>query len=163
MKRFLLMFFLVTIFLFVFSCGGGGGGGNKITEPGTTPLNEADETTFTGTYQITTLDFYFQDGSSVSSSEFDYFSGAMAVDIEADWMAIRAEWDDDEYGDYYYYDEGNFFDEADDDEDDDEVDYEIVGKYKIVFYFDNICDDEGECGDMVIEIQKTTDSVEPIL
>ena len=158
MKRFIFTFFLITIFFTVFSCGGGGGGGNKITEPGTTPLNESDETTFTGTYQITSVDFYFHDGSSVSSSEFDYFSSAMAIDVETDWIAMRLEWDDEEYGDYYFYDEGNFFDEGDDDE----VDYEIVGKYKIVFYFNDLCGDDDDCDDVVVEMQKTTDSVNPI-
>jgi hypothetical protein len=141
--------------------GGGGGGGATSTQPSITPLIETDDSTHTGTYDVTSFDYYFSTGEHLSSSDLDWFDWQLTIDIPNDWTTYKVEWRDDELGDYYDYGEAPLsyvdpsltFDAAY---------YEITGDYTVVFYFDNLCS-EDICADIVLRLKKISDEVALLL
>lgn len=159
MKKRVLILVLFVSLVGIWSCSGGGGGGGVTTEQGTTPLQDIDDSTVTGTYNVTSFDFYYTSGEHFSSSDLDSFTGQITIDFAADETTYELEWQDREYGDYYDYGESRLS-EPDPDAEWDAAYYEITGDYTMTFFYENFCVD-GSCADVVIDIQKTTDSVLP--
>lgn len=141
--------------------GGGGGGGAPSTQPSITPLSETDESTQTGTYRVTSFDFYYTTGEHFSSSDLDWFEWKFTIDIANDWTTNKVEWEDAEIGDYYDYGEAPLS-YVDPNANFDAFYYEITGDYTIVLYYDNLCSDE-ICADVIIRLQKISDDVLPLL
>lgn len=144
------------VVLFITSCGDSGGSDAKIT-----PLSETDDSTITGTYRITSMDYYFTTGEHFTSTELDFFSGMMTMDIAADLMTFELEWRDSQYGNFYDYDEYSISGSEPNATWDDAY-YNISGKYTVIFYYDNYCS-EGHCADVTMQIQKISDNVQSLL
>jgi hypothetical protein len=150
-------------FASILATGGGGGGGGtaSITQPVITPLDPNNEYTATGTYQLTSFEFYFPNGQYFSSSELDSFNAQMTLDVPADWTTYEIEWHDAQFGNYYDYDAGPIS-QTNPNTSWDDAHYEITGPYTIAFYFDNLCAD-GVCADVIMRIQKISDLVFSLL
>lgn len=156
--------YILIFAMFITACGGGGSSSSPEsidTIPGTTQLSQTDESSITGTYQISSLDFYFTNGEHFSSSKLDFFRGLMTMNMAADVMTYVLEWRDSQYGDFYEYGESSISG-ADPDATWDSAYYEIAGDYSVVFYYDNFCSN-GYCANATMRMQKISDDVQSLL
>jgi len=143
------------------SCGGGGGGSDSAsTDAGTTPLDEGNISTQTGTYAIRSMRITYSTGQVVDSSDFDKFESYMTLDFSRNKLTMLLSWEDEELGDFYNYDESDLNDSSSTTVGD--IYITQTGNYDLTIYYNNLCD-TNYCADMLLRIRKTSDTVKTLL
>ena len=153
-----LCFCLVALFLFI-ACGGGGGGG-VATVAGTTPLDENDPLSLSGTYQITRWEFYGPDGFYFDSTQLASFSSTYIVNQAQKYVEFKIEWHDSTYGDYYDYD--RVYSDEPLAAEYGEVYYQINTSYQVTIYMTEIIIPGVGSFDQIVRMTKISDSTAPI-
>lgn len=153
-------YFLTAIILFLTGCGGSGGSSNGTTEEGTTPIDENNERTLHGTYDVT----YFEitDGvEKIRSTELDFFEHRFTINIDTRMIAQRIEMRDGDLGiDFFDYSEDSI--DASPTLSISELYANQTGPYTLTIFYNDVCD-ASFCFDMLLRLRKTSDQIQTLL
>ena len=144
------------------ACGGSDSGGteNATTGPGTTPIDQNNDSTQHGTYAMTSFIFNYSTGETFTNNDTDRFEGWMTIDLANDLTASYLEFviDGETFTDY----DQSTLSQAEENVTYDGATMSQTGPYTITLYYGNVCAD-GYCANVLMRLRKTSNSIQNLL